>query len=129
MCKIKVTGASTKRFFFNKRSTILFSRQSFASSIPLSFIELNSETPGVSLLLSTLWTMWNSCSTVVLPALLKLQERRRRRSAAAPGSQQLVGTRRRTSGSMLWDRPRRCGGQGIGFPQLFKASTSINLTP
>lgn len=89
----------------------------------------------VLLLLSTLWTVWNSRSTVVLLALLKLQERRRRRAMAA-GSQQRTGTRRRTSvalpGSMLWDRPRHWRGQWFSEDFLsFKSRLTAenNLCP
>lgn len=86
----------------------------------------NSENPKILLLLSTLWTIWNSCSTVVLSALLKLQERRRRRSAAAAGSQQLIGTRTRTSAalldSMMWVRPRHYRGQGC---RSMKTSSAV----
>lgn len=70
----------------------------------LSEEEEEEEKDEALLLLSTLWTMWKSCSTVVLCALLRLEDRRRSSTRAA-GSQRLVRTQSRTSaalpGSML----------------------------
>lgn len=91
--------------------SLCLSSQLSASQTYLTLEKIDTQ---ILLLLSTLWTMWKSCSTVVLWALLRLQERRRS-SARAAGSQRLVRTQSWTStvlpGSILWIHSRYYRGQ------------------
>lgn len=93
-----------QKTFKRSRHFILNLPQNTLMKIHPYLSEEEEEKDEALLLLSTLWTMWKSCSTVVLCALLRLEDRRRSSTRAA-GSQRLVRTQSRTSatlpGSML----------------------------